>query len=82
MERTEARSILRAVESLGGELNKIDGLIRDLPDGSERKALLQALGGVMGTLVTDIVHPIVRQYPELDPDKGLSGSGGASDRPP
>ena len=69
MEKTQARSILRAVESLGGDLNKIDGLIRNLPDGDERKALLQALSSVMGMLVTDIMHPIVRQYPELDPDK-------------
>jgi hypothetical protein len=69
VEKTQARSILRAIESLGGDLNKIDDLIRDLPDGDERKALLQVLGTVMGMLVTDIMHPIVRQYPELDPDK-------------
>ncbi len=69
MEKTQAESILRAIESLSEDLNKLDSFLRQLGDDDERRALLQALGSVMGILVTDMIRPIVRQYPELDSDE-------------
>lgn len=68
MEKTLAGIILKSVLNLGKGLNDLDPIVREVNDLDERKRLLICLGVVMSELNAGIVIPIIKQYPEMDPD--------------
>jgi hypothetical protein len=69
MEKTLAAQVIDSVLQLSGQLNGIDEQLQALPEGAEREALLRALGSVMFELDSGLIRPLVRQYPDLDPDR-------------
>jgi hypothetical protein len=68
MDRATAEKLMAIYAKIGAALNEADPLLRGLPE-AERSAHLRAVGGVMADLWHDLQWPIVREYPELDPDK-------------
>lgn len=56
---------------LGNALNEADPIIRAIPNETERSQQLHALGMLMANVWLELQAPIVRQYPELDPDGGV-----------
>ena len=42
----------------------------ELPDVDEQKLIRRGLAKLMGPLFTDLQMHVIRQYPDLDPDKG------------
>lgn len=69
--KKECAQRLMEIYSQAGEiLNKADPILRNIPEEEERKFLLRSLGGVMADIWIKLGSPIVRQYPELDPDEG------------
>ena len=68
MDRLTASSIIEIVLRIGDELNKIDQLVRDITNEDERKALLTSLANVIIEFDASLIRPIVRKYPDLDPD--------------
>ena len=69
MKRETAIALLEAVERVGAVLNEIDGLARQIERAEERKVYVRMVGQVMALTGYDLVMHIVRQYPDLDPDK-------------
>jgi hypothetical protein len=69
MEKASASKLIDSVLQLSGQLNDIDAQLLVLPEGAEREALLRALGSVMFELDSGLIRPLVRQYPDLDPDR-------------
>ena len=69
MDKSAASKIIQAVLQLSDPLNSIGDQLHALPEGAERDALLRALGSVMAELHTGLIRPLVRQYPDLDPDR-------------
>jgi hypothetical protein len=69
MERTSASNIINAVLRLSERLNDVDELPQRLPEEDERKALLKTLGATMLELDVGLIRPLVRQHPDLDPDR-------------
>ena len=69
MEKSTASKVIQSVLQLSDPLNDLDELLRTLPDDDERKALLRSLGSVMAELYIGLIRPLVRQYPDLDPDR-------------
>ena len=69
MQKDIAMSMLNAARALEKEIGELDRLISQLEDGAEKKALVTALGDVIGILFRDFVYRIERQHPELAPDK-------------
>jgi len=69
MEKLSASKIIESVLQLSDPLNGIGDQLQALPEGAERDALLRALGSVMAELYTGLIRPMVRQYPDLDPDR-------------
>lgn len=69
MEKAVAVRMMEAALSVGDELGKLDSIVSELDDGPEKEELVQALGGIMGVLTRDVVFRIVREHPELDPDR-------------
>lgn len=68
MEKSSAEKVIKAVLQLDVQLNEVDAQLRELPDDAERKALLRALGTIILDLDSELIRPLVRQYPDLDPD--------------
>jgi len=69
MEKSSAARVIKALLRLDEQLNAVDAELRQLPDDAERKALLRALGTIMLDLDAGLIRPLVRQYPDLDPDQ-------------
>jgi hypothetical protein len=69
MDKASAAAILKSAVSFDAHIGSILHQIELLEDGEEKQRLHKAIGEVMLTLTRHIIFPIVRQYPELDPDK-------------
>ncbi len=69
MEKKQASDILESVLALNRPLGQVMDATEALPDGTERAEMVKAVGEILKILTLNIVFPIVRQYPELDPDK-------------
>ncbi len=53
---------------LSPPLNALDKLSEQIADPDEARAFRRALGELMGSTLT-LLLPIVRQFPDLDPDR-------------
>ena len=69
MEKSSASEIIKAVLQLSSQLGGIESQLRSLPNDDEQKGLLKALGSIMIELDAGLIRPLVRQHPELDPDR-------------
>ena len=68
MNRSTAEALLDVYARAAGVLNEAVALLQEIPEEGERKKLLRGLGTVMGSLWGDLQAPVVRQFPDLDPD--------------
>ncbi|MHC1726072.1 MAG: nuclear receptor NHR-99 [Syntrophobacteraceae bacterium] len=50
-------------------MNRVAAFIEEIEDEAERKEFRKGLGSIMAYIYTDLELPIIRQYPEFDPDK-------------
>ena len=55
--------------SLDGPLHTATELTSEIEDENERKLIRKGIGEIGGRIYTDLMRPIIRQYPDLDPDK-------------
>jgi hypothetical protein len=69
MKRNVAIPLMDLLTALGEPLNRAAQLIEQIEDEEERKTFREGIGGIMAHIFTDLEFPIIRQYPELDPDK-------------
>ena len=69
MEEAVAGRMMEAALSMGNEIGKLDSIVSELENGREKEELVQALGNIMSVLTRDVVFRIVRDHPELDPDR-------------
>ena len=69
MEKALAARIMEAALSMGNEIGKLDTIISELDSGCEKEQLVQALGNIMSVLTREVVFRIVRDHPELDPNR-------------
>lgn len=69
MERSVAKALMDILLSLDQPLNKATELTDQITDVVERKTILRGLGEVGGRIFTDLMIPLIRQYPDLDPTK-------------
>ncbi len=69
MDKDMASRMLKAGLALEARIGELDGLIGQLSDEKERNEYARALGNVIGIVSENFVRRIVRQYPELDPDR-------------
>lgn len=69
MDRRIAELIMKDLLALNSLLNSMDPLINQISNADEQRLLRRGLGGVIISIYTDLMRPIIKQYPELDPDK-------------
>lgn len=69
MQKETAAQILKLALSLENEIGRLDSQISQLVDPKEKEEFVQALGKIMEILTRDFVFRIVREHPDLDPDR-------------
>jgi hypothetical protein len=68
MDRDLAQRIVTAVNDLGLPFNALDALSMQISDPDEKRAFRLALGQMMG-MTLDLLRPVIRRFPDLDPDR-------------
>ena len=69
MERETAVRLLAAIDAMAPQFDEITLLTDEIADEAECRAFRETLANALQLLGYDLVMRIVRQYPDLDPDK-------------
>lgn len=69
MDRTIASRILAGALALDKAYGDLDTAVSGIPDETERQVYAKRLGEIIGKVNDTFIRPIVRQYPDLDPEK-------------
>jgi hypothetical protein len=69
MNRSVAEKLLQHYLAAGAALNEATDVIGTLPDAEEQRRLRKPLGEVMQSISLELMRPIMREHPELDPDR-------------
>jgi hypothetical protein len=69
MNKDRAKKILNEIKDMDSSFGKLSELVHGISDESERKLYAKRLGDILGRIYTDLMVPIIREYPDLDPDK-------------
>jgi hypothetical protein len=69
MEKPHAEATMKALLLISDHLNELDKFSDQLNTEDERRRFRRHLGEVMGRVYVDLMLPIIRKYPHLDPDK-------------
>ena len=68
MDRDLAERIVKGVMDLNAPIGALDQLSSEIADPNTKRAFRYALGNLMaGTM--DLLRPVLRQFPDLDPDR-------------
>jgi len=74
LEKTLALQIMDAIQAAETQVNTLESLLEKIVDNDERQAFRRHLADVMIGYI-DIQMAIVRQYPDLDPDRKPAQKG-------
>jgi hypothetical protein len=69
MEKQLATRLMGLLLELGKPLNEVAELIEQISDEDEKRIFRRGIGEMMGRMWTDLQFELVKQYPDLDPDK-------------
>lgn len=69
MERAVAEDLMKAFLAMGEPLNAATALTAHISDKAEQEVLRRAVANVMQVVYIDLMRPIIKQYPDLDPDR-------------
>ena len=68
MDRDTAAELIDHYMRICAELNQMTHIIGALPDSDEQKRLRRPVGEIGASLYVDLIVPLLKQYPDLDPD--------------
>lgn len=60
------------LEKLNERLNETASAIKNISDDKEKKIYRRAIGDLMSRSFTEIILPLIQEFPYLDPDKDSS----------
>jgi hypothetical protein len=60
--------MMRAFLAMNESLNSATSLTAQIGGKDERESFRRAIGNVMQTIYIDLMMPVIKQYPDLDPD--------------
>ena len=69
MERHIAEKLMQLFLQSEKQLNEATELISQLESEEEQKSFRRPIGQIIGKTYTDIMIPIFKEYPDLDPNK-------------
>jgi formate-dependent nitrite reductase membrane component NrfD len=69
MEKEVAQKMMAEIMGVNDEINKVCQTIELIADEEEKLTTRRAMGGVFSAVYSGLMLPIIRQYPDLDPDR-------------
>ena len=69
MERAIAKQLMRTLAAMNEQLNSATSLTAQIDSKDEQESLRRAIGNVVQMIYIDLMRPVIRQYPDLDPDR-------------
>jgi CRISPR/Cas system endoribonuclease Cas6 (RAMP superfamily) len=69
MEKSDAEAMMKSLLMMGDHLNKLEEFSKQLSTTEEEKRFRRHLGEVMAGIYVDLMLPIIKKFPDLDPDK-------------
>lgn len=68
MDKTVAGDLMKTLLELSASMNTVAALIEKIDDEKQKLILRGGIADLMGAVYTDLMRPIIREYPELNPD--------------
>ena len=68
MDHDNAKRLMTCYMSIGNALNDATHAVSFLRDIEEQRRIRRALGGIMLDIDRELMRPIIRRFPDLDPD--------------
>ena len=68
MEKMVAEALMKSLLEFGNSMDRVGLVIERIDDDRERAQFRTHIATTMGSLYGDFMRPIIKQYPELDPD--------------
>ena len=69
MDRAIAEQLMQKYLELSEPLNLATDLTDRIENKEEKELIRRGIGTVMAKIYIDLMRPIIRQYPDLDPDR-------------
>lgn len=69
MKKDIAKKLMDILFSFDNSLESATQLTELIEDENERKLIRKGIGEIGSRIYTDLMRPIIKQYPDLDPDK-------------
>ncbi len=69
MKKDSAEALMQKLLELSTAMNAVCSLIDQLESESEKDTLRRGMSGMLADVYTELMRPIIQQFPELDPDK-------------
>jgi hypothetical protein len=68
MDKEIARKLIEFAVALDKPLNEATALTAQISDVEERKTMRRGIAAVTGAAYSELIRPILREFPDLDPD--------------
>jgi hypothetical protein len=69
MDRITAEQLMRTLMVMNEQLNLATSHVGKINGKDEQESLRRAIGSVIQTIYIDLMRPVIKQYPDLDPDR-------------
>lgn len=69
MKKDSAEALMTKLLELSQAMDDVCSLIDQLDSEEEKKELRRGMSGMLADVYTELMRPIIRRFPELDPDK-------------
>jgi hypothetical protein len=69
MDRTVAEKLMKDLMALTNPLNSATAAASQITNEEEQASFRRSIGEIMNAVYVDLMRPIIKQYPDLDPDK-------------
>lgn len=68
MEKVVAEKLMMELLNLSASMNTVAACIEKIDVEDQKLTLRRSIANMMMAVYTDLMRPIIREYPELDPD--------------
>jgi len=68
LDKTAAANLMNKLLELSTSMNTVAALIEKIDDEKQKLILRRGIADLMGAVYTDLMRPIIREHPELNPD--------------
>ena len=69
MERSIAEKLMKDLMALTDPLNSATEVTTQIADKEEQASFRRSIAEIMNTVYVDLMRPIIKQFPDLNPDK-------------